>query len=311
MYKVGIVGTGMMGSSIAALLLGYGHEVVVIGRSDESCVKCRNSINSIFNELISGELISQSFKEECLSQLKIVMDYNEINDADFIFEAVVERISDKTSVYKLIEQHCKESTPIISSTSGIVADDLVGGIKIKERFIVAHFWNPAHLIPLVEVLESKYTNERTLKATLELLNNIERKVILLKKAIPGFIGNRIMHAMYREALYLVEQGVATPQEIDDTILYSFGQRFSSVGLLEYYDSCGLDLQYDVQSYLLSDLSNSKEPQKILMDCYNKGNLGPKTGKGIYDWSKIDFSDFQRRKSAPFYKYFNWNHKNKA
>jgi len=305
MRKVGVVGTGRMGSDTATLLLGYGHDVVLLGTGEKSCEKGRASVVQNLDELVSHHVISRPFAEGCLSRLKIVSDDAEMADRDFIFEAVPEKIEVKTEVYRRLERVCKPEAPFISITSGIVADDLAQGLENKGRLIVAHSWNPPHLIPLVEVVRSRFTTEETFEKTMALLLELDRKIVVLKKGIPGFIGNRLMHAMYREALYLVEQGVADPKDIDDTVLYSFGQRFSSVGLLEYYDSCGLDLQYDVQSYLLADLCDAKGPQKPLVECYKRGEFGPKTGKGIYDWSAKDFDDFRKRKHMPFFKYVNW------
>jgi 3-hydroxybutyryl-CoA dehydrogenase len=158
----------------------------------------------------------------------------------------------------------------------------------------------------VEIVTSEHTGAATTRKAIELLEGLGRKIVVLKKDIPGFIGNRLMHAMYREALDLVEKGAATLEDIDTTILYSFGPRFSSVGLLEYYDSCGLDLQYSVQSYLLADLCNAGGPQKPLVECYERGEYGPKTGKGLFDWTKKDMDDFRLRKSKPFFRYVKWS-----
>jgi 3-hydroxybutyryl-CoA dehydrogenase len=227
-------------------------------------------------------------------------------DVPFVFEAVSENVAVKQRVFQTLETVCGPETVFLSITSGIMAGKLVQGIAKKDRLLVAHAWNPPHLIPLVEVVATAYTDKNALARAVAFLEGLGRKVVLLKKDIPGFIGNRLMHAMYREALYLVEQGVATLEDIDATVLYSFGPRFSSVGLLEYYDSCGLDLQRSVQTYLLPELCNADAPQKLLTDAYDKGDYGPKTGKGLFDWNRKDAGDFRLRKSKPFFHFNHWD-----
>jgi len=305
MKQVGVVGTGRMGSDMATLLAAYGFHVTILGISEGECEKGRNNIEENLNELSNNNIIDNSTAQRCMQLIAFTQDYRSLADLDFVFEAVVERIDIKHSVYLQLEAVCSERTIIISITSGITAYKLAESIVHKERLIVAHAWNPPHLIPLVEVVGSEHTAPDTVKRTLELLETLDRKVVVLKRDIPGFIGNRIMHAMYREALYLVEIGVASPAEIDLTVLYSFGQRFASVGLLEYYDSCDLNLQFDVQSYLLAELCDAKGPQKPLVDCCLRGDYGPKTGNGIYDWSKKDLDEFRLRKNKPFFQYVTW------
>ena len=178
-------------------------------------------------------------------------------------------------------------------------------MKHPERFMVAHSWNPPHVIPLVEAVRAQATSEETVDRAVAFLKSLDREVVVLRKSVPGFIGNRIQHSMFREALSLIENGVATPEEIDRAVYFSFGQRYSGVGLMEYYDSCGLDLQMDVQSYLLAELSDAKGPQKPLTDCVAAGNLGAKTGKGLYEWSKEEQEDFRERKTRPFLRFVDW------
>jgi 3-hydroxybutyryl-CoA dehydrogenase len=306
--KIGVVGVGQMGSDMAALALAYEYPVVLTARTMAKAEAGRQRIERDLDDMIRYGKIGEAEKEEMLNRLCLSGDYEALADCAFVIEAVAEKREVKQEVYEKIEAVCPADTILLSETSGIPADELAEKMKHKERFLIAHSWNPPHVIPLVEVVRGSQTSEETVQKATAFLESMDREVVVLRKAVPGFIGNRIQHAMFREALALIEAGVATPEEIDKVVYYSFGQRFSSVGLMEYYDSCGLDLQYQVQSYLLADLSDAKGPQKPLTDCLAAGKMGAKTGQGLYDWTQKDRADFSDRKSRPFLKFVNWKRK---
>ncbi len=303
---IGIAGTGLMGGDTAALCAGNGYNVIMMGISEEECQKGLANVRADYNELVREKLMSRAQADEALSRVSALTGFEHGGKADFIFEAVLEREDVKREVYRQLEAVCESGVVFASITSGLSPNSLAESLKHKERLLVAHFWNPAHLIPLVEVVRGKATSDEATDATLSVLRRLKKEIVLIDKDVPGFIGNRLMHAMYREALHLVESGVCSPEDIDRTVLNSFGPRFSSVGLLEYYDSCGLDLQHNVQSYLFESLCAASRPQRVLTERCERGDLGPKTGQGIFDWSKKDMADFRRRKSKPFYKMFSWN-----
>lgn len=308
MEKIGIVGVGQMGADMGLLTLAYGYETILVGRTKEKAREGQRRIEVDMDDMIRCGKFSPEKKAACLSRLILSEDYQDLSSCDFIIEAVVEDLGVKQSVYEKIEAACGEDTLILSETSGILPDELAAKMRKKDRFIVAHSWNPPHLIPLVEVVPGTETSAETIRKATAFLESLDREVVTLRKPMAGFIGNRIQHAMFREALALVEEGVATPEEIDKVIYYSIGQRYAHVGLLEYYDSCGLDLQKQVQSYLLADLSCAKGPQKPLTDCLAAGNLGAKTGRGLYEWSDEKKEDFRARKSAGFLPFIQWGEK---
>jgi 3-hydroxybutyryl-CoA dehydrogenase len=303
---VAITGSGLMGADTATLCAGNGFRTVMLCRSKSGLARGMESVRRNFAELKEQGLLNESQIGTALSRLSAEVGIEKAAEADFLFEAVPENAEVKISLYRQLETFCRPDVVFASITSGISPDILAEGIRHKERLVVAHFWNPAHLIPLVEVVRGTHTNETSTQITLEMLSALNRKPVVLQKNIQGFIGNRIMHAMFREALYLVENGYCTPEDIDNTIYYSFGQRYSSVGLLEYYDSVGLDLQYSVESYLFESLCNAASPPQYLVDRCKRGDLGPKTGKGVFDWTTKDQADFRLRKNRPFFKMFKWN-----
>jgi 3-hydroxybutyryl-CoA dehydrogenase len=278
----------------------------MLGINDAECERGMNTVKANFAAMAKARLITQKQIDASMKLLMITQRYEDMHEARFLVEAVLERIDIKHSVYRQLDKFVPGAKVLTSVTSAISVNELADGAAFKERLLVAHPWNPPHMIPNVEVVRSKYTSDVAMKAALEFFEYLGRKVVVLNKDIEGFIGNRIMHAMYREALYLIEQGIASAEEIDKVVYYSFGQRFSSVGLLEYFDSCGLDLHVDVETYLFPTLCCATGPQKIVLDNVEKGNLGMKTGQGIFDWSEKNTDDFMLRKERPFYQYVNWH-----
>lgn len=303
---IGIAGAGLMGSGTATISALNGFNVIMMGTSREDCERGLASVNADIDELVENNLVTKAQAESAVRRLTVKVGFEHGRNADFIFEAVLERVDVKGDVYRELEKVCAPGVVFASITSGLSPDDLAATVKDKSRLLVAHFWNPAHLVPLVEVVRSEHTSDQAVHVTAQLLKSLNKEVVLMDKNVPGFIGNRLMHSMYREAVYLVESGYCTPEDIDRSIYYSFGQRFGSVGLLEYYDSVGLDLQRNVQSYLFADLCNARKPQKYLLERCKRGDLGPKTGQGIYDWTKKDMADFRHRKNSPFFKMFRFS-----
>ena len=303
--NLAVIGTGLVGAGMATLFVSNGYHVQMLGINDSECARGLAFVKENLQDLVRENILPSDCPERFLKRLSFTQNYADLKDADFIIEAVFERLDVKQSVYQALEPHIRKDVVIASVTSAIPPNSLAEALENKQRLIVAHPWNPPHLIPNVDVVRSDYTDDATVNTLIELYESVNRKVVVLRKGIEGFIGNRLQHALYREAIHLVEEGIASPEEIDKVVLYSFGPRFSSVGVLEYFDSCNLDLHYDVQSKLYPTLCNEAEPQKLVMDLIRKGELGLKSGKGLFVWDEAHTADFRYRKSAPFFKYFVW------
>lgn len=302
---ISIIGTGMMGSSLAALCTGNGYPTTMYAFSDAGAKRGLKNYDSFFTDLITEGLITEKQYEACKKQLTITHSYEDLSDTDYIMECVPEKLEVKYSVYENIEKVCKKFKVITSATSAISAEDLAKGLVQKDKFLVAHPWNPPHLVPCVEVVTSSYTSGETVNCVKNTLESMGRKVILMKKDIPGFIGNRLQHALFREAVNLIELGVATPEDIDATLKYSFMPRYTSIGLFEHQDNAGLDLVDNIEKYLFQDLSTAQTTQKYIIDKVERGDLGVKSGKGVYDWSKKNLNDFYYRAQKPYFQFFNW------
>ncbi len=295
-----VIGCGMIGPDISTSLLINGVRVCLVGRSRSSLSRGLTTIEKDLSDLVEAEVISGEEKSTALGMVETATDISSaVRDADIVFEAVYEELSVKQEVFVEIDRSCKDQALLCSSTSGLSPNDIGARIKHQDRMMVTHFWNPPYLVPLVEVIPHNRLSEKALELAIAFFEKLEKIPVLVKKDIPGQIGNRLQHALYREALYLIEQGVAEPSDIDKVVLASFGPRFSKIGPMEYFDSCGLDLHEKVQRYLYPTLCNAPEPQKILIDNVRAGHLGQKSRKGLYDWSERDDEDFRRRRNQRF------------
>ena len=295
-----VIGCGMIGPDISTSLLIQGIQVCIVGRNQDSVSRGMTSIEKDLADLAGAGVISREAKSAALGMVKTATDIpSSVRDADIIFEAVYEDLSVKQEVFTEIDRCCKEQALLCSGTSGLSPNKIGARIQHQDRMLVTHFWNPPYLIPLVELVPHNRLSGGALELAIAFIEKLGKVPVVLKKDIPGQIGNRLQHALYREALYLIEQGVADPEDIDKVVLASFGPRFSKIGPMEYFDSCGLDLHEKVQRYLYPTLCNAREPQKILIDNIRAGNLGQKTRRGLYDWSKRDYEDFKRRRNQRF------------
>lgn len=309
--QIGIVGTGMIASSMAVLCVGHGFDTVVISRSERSSQKCLDSVNTAFRQLVGHGIASEKQVEVCKSLLTITTEYWEMCEAEAVFECIRENLDDKRIIYRLVEENCPKVKAICSVSSSIVPDMLSEGMsKYGDRIIVTHPFNPAHMVPYFELCASKNTAAGVMDYVVGLLTELDRKPVILKKPTPGFIGNRLQFALLREALELVESGIADPQDIDACLNYSFCPRYTSIGIFEHFDNGGLELCSTVCENLFPVLSDRKTPPDVLTDKVKTGNLGSKTGEGFYDWRGTDMEVYGERVNEPYWRFCKWAFLNK-
>ena len=189
---------------------------------------------------------------------------------------------------------------IASCTSSIDAGILAELTVRPEQFLIAHPFQPVHMLPLVEVVRHEHTSEQTVVRTTKLLETLHRQVVLLNRSVPGFLVNRFAQALFRESIYLIEQGVTTAADIDKAVKYAVGMRYASIGLLEYFDAVGFELEKAIAENVYPDLCGTREIQQTVNDGIASGRTGHAAGSGLYDWSKIDADDFRLRKQSPYF-----------
>ncbi len=271
MQHVCIIGGGFMGASLAKYFL-------------EANIKV--SLYEGF-EARREELMADKAFQEVLFLESI----EECKEVDFIIEAITENLQAKQHLFDSIEDYFPTSTTFCTNTSSYLISSIAENVKHKERVIGTHFFSPAHITPLVEVIPSAFTNEHHIQKTMTFLQSINKKPVLLKKEIQGFVANRLQSALSREAMSLVQNGIVSPEELDFIAKWSLGIRLANTGPLEQRDINGLDTHMAIVKYIYPTLENSTEPLPIHENLIASKELGMKTNRGFYNWSKTDRKKF--------------------
>lgn len=300
METIAVYGSGTIGACEATLTTGNGFKTVVIGRSTSGLERCRRAIETNWDDLIAEGLVTERNKTAALKLLTVTNDPASLRDCTFVFEAVAEAADVKRSVYEAIEHFASENAVIASCTSSIGSDVLARLTRRPSQLLVAHPFQPAHMLPLVEVVLHDQTDAETIRRTVELLSVLKRQVVVLKKSVPGFIVNRLAQALFRESIHLIERGVTTAADIDTAVRYAVGMRYASIGLLEYFDDVGYDLECAIAENVYPDLCRTSEIQPLIRQGLASGKTGRAAGSGLADWSGKDLADYRRRKQAPYF-----------
>ena len=293
--KVGVVGTGVMATGTVALLISNGYEAVMYGRTEESVQRGVATVTECLDDLIAHGLMTEGQKAKAMELLIPVTEYQGMAECSFVVESVPETIAHKSEVMRNLEAVCAPDAILTSTTSAISANEIADTMIHKERFMVAHSWNPPHLVPLVEIVKSVHTSEAAVQAEVALMEDLGRVPVVLQKDAAGFIGNRLHHALFREAEYMIEEGICTAEEIDKAFLASLGPRYNSIGIMEYWDHIPVVQQKNIQSYLFPHLCDSHVPSQLLAE-------KTATGKDLFDWTPEKSADYEDRKRKPFYRF---------
>lgn len=303
--KIGIVGMGAIGTSLAALFTGNGYTAMVLGRRAESVFMA--AYDAVYDSIEARNLITKEQRKACRHLVSYTADYADLKDADIVFECVPEILEEKHKIYAQLEKSCEKLQALASATSALSPDDLIKGVhKWPEKVLVAHPFNPPHLVPFVEIVKSAITAQKPVDLVYNFLESCGRRVCIMKKSAPGFIANRLHHALLREAMYMVDNGLADPEEIDKTLMYSFMPRYTSVGIFEHHDAYGMDMLEKLQNYLYPHLAADTGSPDMVVNKVKAGTLGMKTNKGIYEWNQASIADFKKRAADPYWQFFNWN-----
>lgn len=284
--RIVVVGAGIMGHGIAQVCAQGGKRVTLVDIEDRFLAAAQQHITNNVQQLVKEGLLESGAVEETLDRLKFTTDLNHaVRETELVIEAIPEKIQWKANLYQQLDSCDNENLMIATNTSGIPITQLAKLVKQPQNFIGAHFYMPAHLIPLVEIVQTEWTNQAVIKKIQRLMQSIGKQGILVKQDIPGFIGNRLQHALAREAMSLLQKGVASAEDIDAVVKKSLALRLIFTGPLEQRDFNGLDTHLSITEYLYKDLDNSQEPLAILRDKVANNDLGLKTGRGFYDWTK--------------------------
>ena len=282
---VGVIGGGTMGQGIIQNFAEAGLNVIVFDVDHGQLDLCLKQIEANL-KLFKNNLLLKEKVPYVLSRIStaLIDDLEtEIGKCDFFLESVPEKIELKRQIFARLDI-CKKDVILASNTSSLTVDAIAANMKTPERVIGVHYFNPAHIMPLVEIHYGSKTSEGVIALTKELMLNVGKEVIIVKKALPGLIVNRIAGAMGREIESLLDKGIVTPEEIDIAARACYGFRASVIGPIEGYDMIGLDILAAVGKSLYPTLDNSDLPPQFLYDKVQRGELGVKSGKGYYDYT---------------------------
>lgn len=283
MEKILVIGSGTMGHSIALQAAWCGFDVLLYGLNKEELDKAVTEIHIKLQLLLAKDLITKEELPGIENRILTVTDLEvSAQKAAFVIEAIPEVLSLKTALFRQLDQWCAKDVVLASNTSGLLPSAIAADMQHPERFLITHFWNPAHLVPLVEVVGHAATSSSAIERTMTLLQRMKKKPVLVKKEMPGFVGNRLQFALFREAQYLLEAGVASKEDIDAAVRYGIGRRLPESGPLESADMGGLDVYAAITQYL--HLCNVDGTMKMLEELVASGCFGVKTGSGFYDWT---------------------------
>lgn len=282
--QVLICGGGMMGKGIAHVL--SAREDIKITVYDEKDTDFVTGLAGTFDQLVVKDILTREQVATRINRVGFTMDLYDIGiqEADLVIECVFEKLEIKQEMFRKLEQICREDTIFCTNTSVISPTEIAAKLRYKSRLVGTHFWNPAYLIPLVEVVKSEESDQEVAETVMEFLKQTGKEPVLCKKDVPGFIANRLQHALWREALYLVEQGIADPQTVDEAIRRSFGLRLPQLGPMENMDMVGTDLTLNIHQYIFQYLCNDTSPSPLLQEKVDQGELGFKSGKGFRSWT---------------------------
>ncbi|UKD17282.1 3-hydroxyacyl-CoA dehydrogenase family protein [Burkholderia aenigmatica] len=277
MEKIGIVGAGLMGQGIAQVFALAGHHVKVFDVNGDALASLvtrttRNLLDLELDTSVVANIAPSADLEEA------------VNDADVVFEAGPENLAWKQELFAKLEKVAPASAILASNTSAIPITSIMSKVESGHRAMGTHWWNPPFLVPLVEIVKTPATDHAVALRMFDLLTRVGKTPAMVEKDIPGFIGNRLQHALWREAISLVAHGVCDAETVDTVVKASFGRRLPVLGPLENADLVGTDLTLAIHQVLLPAIESEAEPSPYLDSLVKRGHLGMKTGQGFRQWT---------------------------
>lgn len=283
--RIAVIGAGLMGHGIAQVFAVAGHKVNVHDTVPANLDTLRDRIVANLRDV--GDDLDAVERVTPQGDLKAA-----VRDVDFVVEATIEDLALKQALFCEIELHVRADTILASNTSVIPISSIMNGLSRRERVIGTHWWNPPYLVPLVEIIAAEWTSPHTVKWTTDLHVAAGKTTAFVKKDVPGFIGNRLQHALWREAISLVERGICDAATVDVVVKAAFGRRLAVLGPLENADMIGTDLTLAIHNTVLSDIESRPGPSPYLEALVKDGKLGFKTGEGFREWSVEQQADLR-------------------
>jgi 3-hydroxybutyryl-CoA dehydrogenase len=286
-HRIAILGGGLMGQGIAQVFACAGHSVRVTDPSAD--------VRAAVLPRIAANLADELDSSQSLARVSVVETMETcVADAEWVIEAAPENLELKQALFEEVERYAPAGAILASNTSVIPIGRIMTRVRDKTRALGTHWWNPPYLVPLVEVIRAADTSDDAITRTMALLKSVGKAPVEVRKDVPGFVGNRLQHALWREAIALVAEGVCDAKTVDEVVKSSFGARLAVLGPLENADLVGVELTRAIQSYVLPALDRSTEPSPLLDRLIGEGRLGFKTGGGFLDWTDAEQAALRER-----------------
>ncbi len=293
-----VIGSGMMGPGIAVTLALGGVKATILSRTQEGAAKGLAVARQQLALLETNGLASAEKSQWALENITASTDFDDaISTADLVIESAPENMSFKQDLFARMDAIAKPGAVLASNTSGLSITAIAERCVRPERVLTTHFWNPPHLMPLVELVKGEKTAGHVVEAVRDLLRTCGKVPVIVKKDRPGQLGNRLQMALVREAVNIVQEGIADVEDVDLAAKSGFGLRLPVYGIFEHQDIVGLDMGMSIVDYVSTDLYAEPRAPQLMRDLVERGDLGVKTGKGFYDWSKKDAAAVKARRDS--------------
>lgn len=295
--NISVIGAGTMGHGIAEVFAMHNYKVSLYETNTEIRENVKKVIEDELLFLLDNDFIKKDDVQKILENIEIFSDLKEaVKDADYVIEAIPERIELKQELFKQLDEYCKEETIFASNTSSLKLYEMSRDISEnrKKRIMVCHWYNPAHLMPIAELSFFGNMPEEIYKEVEELYSNSEKQTVKILKDVPGLVANRIQQAIAREVFSLIEMKVAEPEDIDKALKFGPAFRYATSGQLEIADIGGLDIWCTVGDNLLSVMDNRKEANPLLRKKVLENKLGMKSGEGFFKYPKEKINDIKNK-----------------
>ncbi len=293
--KITVIGAGLMGHGIAQVFAQNGYPVTLMDLNEEFLANAAKNIRANLTLMAENGIGSYNDIDSIISRIKFTMEMSEaVSEADFVVEAVSENLDLKQNIFQKLDSLCRRETILATNTSVISITEIASKSIYRDRIVGTHFWNPPYLIPLVEVVRGKDTSDGTMDKTFSLLQSVGKHPVRVNKDVPGFVANRLQHALWREAISIVEKGIADAATVDECVKYGFGLRLPVLAPMENADMVGTDLTLAIHDYILKHLESSPEPSPLLRKLVEEKSLGFKSGKGFQEWPENKANESRKR-----------------
>jgi 3-hydroxybutyryl-CoA dehydrogenase len=293
--QITVIGAGLMGHGIAQIFACHGHPVWLVDNDKDFLDSAKDRIATNLTKMSDGGIEFPLNLNQTLDQIRTTQDLTQACEGcDIAIEAVFEDLMLKQQLFVELDQLCPPKSILCSNTSVISITEIAVGAKHRERILGTHFWNPPYLVPLVEVIRTPETADWCAEAIFELLQCIGNHPVHVHKDVPGFVGNRLQHALWREAFAIIDEEICDPATVDEVIRNGFGLRLPILGPVETADMVGLDLTLAIHNYILKHINADPTPSTTLQERVEAGELGFKSGNGFQRWSKNDIAKSRER-----------------